>query len=398
MSNSVLIAGASIAGPALAHCLNRLGFRTTVVERSPVPRPGGQAVDVRGIAKDVLRRIDLDAEVRAACTETTGITYVTRRNRPIVTMSADMLDGDGFIAEIEILRGDLSEVLRKATADTEYLFGDHVTGLDQHPDGVDVRFAGGTRRRFDLVVGADGVHSAMRGLLFGPDAGTRRHLGHYLAFYTVPNHLGLDRRMVAYAEPGRGAAIRSIHDNRDAMVFFGFRSPPLTVDHRDTAAQRAILRERISGMAWEVPRLLEHLDAAPDFYFDSCTQIELERWSAGRVALLGDAAFCASPLSGQGTSLALVGAYVLAGELAAHPDDHATAFAAYERRLRPFVEANQEIGRTNARMTNPASRFGLGLQYAATLGMVHLPGSSFVMRRMMRGLNEIDLPEYPLPA
>jgi 2-polyprenyl-6-methoxyphenol hydroxylase-like FAD-dependent oxidoreductase len=395
VTTSVLISGASIAGPALAHCLNRFGFQTTVVERAPALRPGGQAVDVRGIGKDVLRRIGLDAEVRAACTETTGITYVTRRNRPIVTMSADMLDGDGFIAEIEILRGDMSEVFHTATKDsTEYLFGDSVSELTQDPDGVDVRFAGGTERRFDLVIGADGLHSTMRTQLFGRDAGTSHHLGNYLAFYTVPNHLNLDQRMVAYAEPGRGAAIRSIHNNRDAMTFFGFRSAPLDYDHRDVAAQRAILRDRITGMAWEVPRLLEHLDDAPDFYFDSCTQVVLDSWSTGRVGLLGDAAFCSSPLSGQGTSLALVGAYVLAGELATHPGDHRTAFAEYERRLRPFVEANQEIGRNHARMIHPASRLGLGLQYAMVLGLVHLPGSEFIMRRMMKGLSEIELPDY----
>ena len=399
MSYNVLIVGASIAGPALAHCLNRMGFRTTVVERAQAPRPGGQAVDLRGIAKDALRRIDLDTEVRAACTDTSGATYVTRRNRPIVTLSADMLDGDGFIAEIEILRGDLSDVFRRATEDTtEYRFGDHVVGLDQHPDGVHVRFAGGRNERFDVVVGADGVHSSTRALLFGPEAGTRHYLGHYLAFYTVPNHLHLDRRAVSYAEPGRSVGIRTIHDNRDAMTFFGFRSAPLDVDHRDTAAQRAILRERFSGMAWEVPRLLQHLDAAPDFYFDSCTQVELERWSDGRVGLLGDAAFCPSPLSGQGTSLALVGAYVLAGEMAAHRDDPAAAFSEYERRMRPYVEANQKMGRDNARMTNPPSRRGLRLQYAMIWAMVHLPGSSLVMRRMMRGLREIDLPDYPIPV
>jgi 2-polyprenyl-6-methoxyphenol hydroxylase-like FAD-dependent oxidoreductase len=261
-----------------------------------------------------------------------------------------------------------------------------------------VSFAGGTRRRFDLVVGTDGLHSGMRGLLFGPDAGTPRHLGAYLAFYSVPNHLNLDRRMVAYGEPGRGVGLRSIRDNRAAMAYFGFRSEPLDYDHRDLDAQRRILRDRITGMAWETSRLLAHLDDAPDFYFDSCSQVELDRWSDGRVALLGDAAFCSSPLSGQGTSLALVAAYVLAGELAAHPGDHAQAFAVYERRLRPFVEANQEMGRQNAKMSNPASRVALMLQYAMLFGMTHMPGASYIMRRMMKGINEIDLPEYPLPA
>ena len=370
MSTRVLISGASIAGPAIAHWLTRYGFEVTVVERAPALRPGGQAVDVRGIGKEVLLRMGLDAAVRAACTETTGADYVTRKGRRILSMSADMLDGDGPIAEIEILRGDISEVLYEATKDTsEYVFGDRVTSLSQDADGVDVRFDSGSEQRFDLVIGADGLNSGIRALAFDPSTVSRNHLGHYLSFFTVPNHLNLDRRMVVYGEPGRGAAIRSIHDNRDAMGFLGFRSGPIEYDSRDTAAQKAIMRSRISGMAWEAPWLLERMDEAPDFYFDSCSQIEMKSWSAGRVTLLGDAGYCPSPLSGQGTGLALIGAYILAGELASHPGDHVTAFAGYEQRFRAFVESSQKMGRSNAKMTGPETRLGMFLQFAGLFVM-----------------------------
>jgi 2-polyprenyl-6-methoxyphenol hydroxylase-like FAD-dependent oxidoreductase len=399
VTTHVLISGASIAGPALAHWLHRFGFRTTVVERSPVLRPGGQAIDVRGIAKEVVRRMGLDAEVRAACTETTGVTYVTGNNRPVVTMGADLFDGDGFIAEIEILRGDLAEVLYRATEDsTEYLFGDRIESLEQESDGVSVHFANGSRRRFDLVVGADGLHSGVRTLAFGPDADRLRHLGFYLSFWTVPNHLGLDRRVVSYSEPGRSLGVRAIRDNTEAMAYFGFRSESLDYDHRDVRAQRAIVREQMAGMRWEAPRLLAELEHAPDFYFDACAQVVLDRWSTGRVALIGDAAFCPSPMSGQGTSLALVAAYVLAGELAAHSGDHGSAFAAYEQRLRRFVAANQELGRKQARSMATTSRFGVAVQYATVLAMVHLPGASLVMRRLMRAVGDIELPDYPVPG
>jgi len=396
MAGHVLISGASVAGPALAHWLHRFGFTVTVVERSPGLRPGGQAVDLRGVAKDVVRRMGLDEAVRAARTQTLGMSVVSRRNRRIVTISADDLGGDGLIAEIEILRGDLAQVLYDATRDSvEYLFGEQVVELREDATGVVVGLSGGAERRFDLVVGADGLHSGVRALVFGRSGDPVHHLGHYLAFFTVPNRLGLDRWALSYIEPGRSATVRSIRDNRAAMALLGFRSPPLHLDPRDVAGQQEALRARLAGMAWEVPWLLEQMDAAADFYLDACAQVVLDRWSSGRVGLLGDAAFCPSPLSGQGTSLALVGAYVLAVELAACPGEPAAAFAGYERRMRRFVAANQEIGRKNARRTAPPTRRGVALQHAALLAMTRLPGAPWVMRRMMRAINEIDLPDHP---
>ncbi|MEU8899625.1 FAD-dependent monooxygenase [Nocardia sp. NPDC048505] len=195
----ILVAGASIAGPALAHWLHRRGAAVTVLERAPELRPGGQAVDARGITKEVIRRMGLDAPVRAACTQTIGAHSVDAAGAVLETYRADDDGGDGFIAEIEILRGDLSRVLYEDTrAGVDYRFGEWIAELTQDADGVDVRFAGGERQRFDLVIGADGVHSSLRALVFGPHERFVRHLGHALAFYSVPNEFGLDRWLLEY--------------------------------------------------------------------------------------------------------------------------------------------------------------------------------------------------------
>ncbi|AQZ63431.1 FAD-dependent oxidoreductase [[Actinomadura] parvosata subsp. kistnae] len=384
----VLVVGASIAGPALAHWLRRWGAAVTVVERAPELRPGGQAVDARGIAKEVIGRMGLDSAVRAARTDTAGAYTVDADGQVLETFRAEDDGGDGYIADIEILRGDLSQVLYDATRDgVEYVFGDRIAQLAQDADGVDVVFAGGDRRRFELVIGADGLHSALRAMVFGPHERFVRHLGHVLAFYSVPNEFGLDRWLLEYQdqESGRSALLRPIQDATRAMAMLSFTSPGFDVDHRDVAAQKVLLRERMTGLGWLTPDLLAHLDDTPDFYLDQVAQVVMERWSKGRVALLGDAAFSSSPMSGQGTGLALVGAYVLAGELAAAGWDPAAGFARYEARMRSYVEANQEIGRLNARSRDlsgpdaePAPDF-TGEWFADLVG---------------RAINGVELPDY----
>jgi 2-polyprenyl-6-methoxyphenol hydroxylase-like FAD-dependent oxidoreductase len=343
---SVLVTGASIAGPALAHWLSRWGAEVTVVEQAPGLRPGGQAVDARGVAKEVIRRMGLDAEVRAACTDTAGAYTVDADGKVLQTFRAEENDGDGYISEIEILRGDLSQVLFDDTCDgVEYIFGDRIAELSQDADGVEVTFAGGERRRFDLVIGADGLHSALRAMVFGPRERFVRHLGLVLAFYSVPNEFGLDRWLIDYQEAGRSAGLRPIRDASRAIAMFSFSAPDFDIDYRDVEAQKRLVREQMAGFGWLTPRIIAHLDDTPDFYLDQVAQVVMDRWHIGRVGLLGDAAFSASPMSGAGTGLALVGAYLLAGELAAADWDTEAGFAGYEARMRSYVEDNQEIGR-----------------------------------------------------
>jgi 2-polyprenyl-6-methoxyphenol hydroxylase-like FAD-dependent oxidoreductase len=378
----VLVSGASIAGPALAHWLRRRGAEVTVVERAPGLRPGGQAVDARGVAKDVIVKMGLDAAVRAVCTDTEGAYTVDVDGAVLETFRADENDGDGYISEIEILRGDFAQVLYDDTrGGVEYLFGDKITELTQDLSGVDVRFASGEQRRFDLVVGTDGLHSQLRAMVFGPREQFIRHLGMVLAFYSVPNEFGLDRWMLDYQDAGRSAGLRPVRDPGTAIAMMSFPAPDFDVDYRDLDAQKKLLREQMAGFGWLTSQILEHLDDAPDFYLDQVAQVVMERWSNGRVALLGDAAFSASPMSGAGTGLALVGAYLLAGELAAADWDPTVGFAGYHEQMRDYVEANQEIGRMHVQMltgTAPESE----------------PDMDALGALIDRAVNGPELPEY----
>ena len=247
----VLVTGASIAGPALAHWLCRRGAEVTVVEQAPGLRPGGQAVDARGVAKEVIRRMGLDAEVRAACTDTAGAYTVDADGKVLETFRAEENDGDGYISEIEVLRGDFSQLLYDDTRDrVEYVFGDRIAELTQDADGVDVTFASGERRRFELVIGADGLHSSLRAMVFGPREQFVRHLGLVLAFYTVPNEFGLDRWLIDYQEAGRSAGLRPIRDATRAIAMLSFPAPDFDIDHRDVEAQKRLLREQMAGFGW----------------------------------------------------------------------------------------------------------------------------------------------------
>ncbi|RLV48449.1 FAD-dependent oxidoreductase [Nocardioides mangrovicus] len=380
-----MVSGASIAGPALAHWLHRRGAEVTVVEQTRGLRPGGQAVDARGVAKEVIRRMGLEAQVRAVCTDTAGAYTVDADGTVLETYSAEDDGGDGFISEIEVLRGDLSQVLYDDTrGDVEYVFGDRIAELSQDDEGVDVTFVSGERRRFELVIGADGLHSALRGMVFGPRERFVRHLGMVLAFYTVPNEFGIDRWLLDYRHQGRSAGLRPVPDPARAIAMLSFPCPGFDVDYRDVVAQKGLLREQLAGFGWETDRILAHLDDTPDFYLDQVAQVVMEHWSEGRICLHGDAAFSASPMSGAGTGLALVGAYLLAGELAAADWDPAAGFAGYERRMRAYVEDNQAIGRMHVEMvTGPAPTEPPSEEEMATM-----------MALVERAIGGPDLPDY----
>src|SRR4051794_21903124 len=339
-TRSVLISGAGIAGPALASWLTRRGIAVTVVERALAPRPGGQAVDLRGAGRTVADRMGLLGEIRAVSLEQKGIAWVRADGSIAARMPVDAFGGEGIVSEIEVLRGDLADVLHRATvSSTEYVFGDSITGLDDDGDGVTVTFEHAPPRRFDLVVGADGSHSVVRALAFGPEADCTEPLGCYTTWFTTPAELDLDGWFLMHNAPG--GLVASVRPGRlpgEHKVGLSFRSGPLAYDRTDVAAQKSLVAERFAGAGWEVPRLIAAMEAAPDFVLDSMAQVRLPTWSRGRVVLIGDAAWSPTPLTGLGTTLALVGAYVLAGELAVADGDQAVAFRRLEEVLRAYVQ------------------------------------------------------------
>jgi 2-polyprenyl-6-methoxyphenol hydroxylase-like FAD-dependent oxidoreductase len=260
-----------------------------------------------------------------------------------MALSSGRLDSD----DVEVLREDLAGLLFSHTQrDVEYLFDDSIAALEEFDAGVRIAFERAAPRTFDLVVGADGLHSTVRRLAFGSEDAFLHHLGAYVGVFTAANFLDLDEWQVWMRAEGVGYGIYSARGNTEMRVNLGFESPPIAYDRRDLDAQRKLLEDRLADAGWETPRLLDAMWKAPDFYFDAMAQIRMPSWSVGRVALLGDAGYCPSPLSGQGTSLALVGAYVLADSLA-RADGHEAAFTEYERRMGDFVALNQALATEN---------------------------------------------------
>jgi 2-polyprenyl-6-methoxyphenol hydroxylase-like FAD-dependent oxidoreductase len=341
---TVLISGASITGPALAYWLARFGFTPTLVERAPGVRPGGHAVDIRGAALDVLDAMGLLDAARDKRTQMKGVSTIGPDGSEIWRSEEMTLTGGKFDnPDIEILRDDLSSLLHSGLAPgTEIIFNDTITALREDTDGVMVSFANAPTRKFDLVMGADGLRSNTRNLAFGKDEQFLHSMGVALAIFSVPNHIGLADWQLNYQDGNDNCLIYTARDNRELRVGFSFAAGLNDVG-RDQATQMAQIQQRCGHMGWEVPKFLEAMPAAPDFYLGAMAQVKMPQWSKGRVALAGDAAYCPSPFSGQGTSLSLVGAYVLAYELAQSPDDYSAAFAHYEARMRPFVDNNQAI-------------------------------------------------------
>ncbi|MFD5745821.1 FAD-dependent monooxygenase [Streptomyces sp. NPDC127033] len=340
---TVLISGAGIAGPALAFWLNRYGFAVTVVEKEGAPRGGGYPVDVRGTALEVVRRMGILPRLRDAHIDLRRLTFLDADGGEVASVAPHTVTGGVAGRDLEVRRGDLTAALHAAVRDdVEFLFDDSIDTLDQSGHGVDVTFRGGGSRTFDIVVGADGMHSRTRASLFGPEEQFHRYLGYCFAGFTLRNTFGLSHETVLWNTPGRAAALYAVGGDEDVHVLLNFARPePPFGAFRNPEAQRELVAEVFADAGWEVPGLLAALRDADDLFFDTVSQIRMPHWSSGRIALVGDAAYAPSFLTGQGSSLALVGAYMLAGSLAGR--DHTAGFAAYEHDTRGFVTLNQDL-------------------------------------------------------
>ena len=387
---TVLISGAGIAGSTLAFWLARAGFKPTLIECAPALRTSGYVIDFWGLGYDIAERMGLIDEINRAG-------YHIREMR-IVDDNGDRITGLGTRVFKELTggrfvtlgRGDLSRLLfEKVTGTTETIFGDEIISLHEQSASVEVQFRKAKKRRFDLVIGADGLHSNVRRLIFGPQDRFEKQLGYYVAAFEVKAYRPRDENVyIIYSQPGQMIGRFSLHDDRTLFLFvFAFdQSVPVF----DVAAQKAILRERFGDGTWECPRILDELDRTESLYFDRVSQIKMEHWSCGRIALGGDAAICVSLMAGQGSALAITTAYVMAGELVKASGRHEEAFHSYEALLRGYIDSKQKGAERFSSAFAPRTRWGLVLRNQVIKACA-IPGLS----KLAFGRDIID--KLPLP-
>ncbi|MCC0808140.1 FAD-binding monooxygenase [Methylobacterium sp. W2] len=375
MAHRILVTGASVAGSTLAWWLAHLGHEVTVVERAPAFRDGGQNIDVRGVGREVLRRMGLDERALEQGTGETGTAWVDGDGRVVARFMTDELGGDGPTAEMEILRGDLARLLYEAARDSaNFRFGDRVEHIQDDGDAAAVTFASGLTERYDAVVVAEGVGSTTRELAF-PGESEPRWMDLTIAYFTIPRVADDDRLWRWYnATGGRSVSLRPDRKGT-TRAMISVRQPPAGEQHWDVDRQKAFLRERFVDAGWQARRVLAGMDSTEDFYFDVLRQVRMPHWSKGRVGLTGDAAWCATPLAGIGTTLAITGAFVLAQELSRNRDVRA-GFAAYERAMRPMVEQGQGVPKIAPKLANPKTRLGIRLLH----GALRIASTRFVRR------------------
>lgn len=396
-NTTVLISGLGIAGPTLAYWLLRHGFIPTIVERSPSPRPGGYMIDFWGVGYDVAERMNLLPILEADSYRLEELRLVDASGRRIGGFDARVFRTATRGRFLSLLRGDLALRLYELVEDRiDVIFGDTIGSLDEDNDGVHVRFERSLPQRFDLVVGADGLHSNVRALAFG-DGRVEHHLGYCTAAFTVHGYPHRDEgAYVSYAIPGRQAARYALRGGRTAFFLVFAQDTPPAFDPHDTEAQMALLRRVFHGAGWECDQILSSMARADDFYFDIVAQARMRTWSRGRVALVGDAAYCPSLLAGQGSAFAMAGALVLAHALKAHAGDHRAAFADYQRRFKPFVDRKQIAAERFGGWFAPRTPFRLRLRNLAT-NVMNTPGlGGFLMRRSFG--DAFELPADPTNA
>ena len=363
-AKTVLISGVGIAGPTLAYWLKAGGFQPTLIEHAPKLRTGGYVIDFWGLGYDVAERMGLLDEINRSG-------YHIRELR-IVNAKGDRISGFGTNVFRELTRGryvtigrsDLSRLLFETIKnDTEIVFGDEVIGLQEEADSVQVTFARGSQRRFDLVVGADGLHSTVRRLAFGSQDRFEKPLGYIVAAFQASGYRPRDEDVyVTYCRPGRMLGRVALSDDRTLFLFVFATDINARSEMLDPILQKAMLRDAFDDGQWETSRVLGKLDRTQDLYVDRVSQIEMPSWSRGRVVLVGDAAFCVSLMAGQGAALAMTAAYVLAGELGKADQRPEEAFHNYERILRSFIESKQKGAARFASAFAPKTRWGLFLR------------------------------------
>ena len=391
-NKSVLISGIGVAGPTLAYWLGKSGFRPTLIEHAPQLRTGGYVIDFWGLGYDIAERMELIEDINRIGYHASEMRIVDDRGKRVTGFGTKVfreLTNGRFVT---LGRSDLSRLLfEKAIGSTEVIFDDEIVGLQEQAGYVQVQFKHSGDRQFDLVIGADGLHSGVRSLAFGPQYQFERRLGYGVAAFEVHGYRPRDEDVyLMYGQPKRMVGRFTLHNNRTLFLFVftaDSNSLPTTLD-----LQKAALREKYSDGKWECPRILDELDRTPELYFDRVSLIKMESWSRGRVALIGDAAFCVSLVAGQGSALAMVSAYVLAGELANAGGRHEEAFEKYEAFLRAYINTKQRGAERFAAVFAPRTQWGLWFRNQV-IKTFAIPG----LARLALGSDIIDtlpLPDY----
>ncbi len=394
MARTVLISGASIAGCAAAWWLGRNGFDVTVIEKASEFRDGGQNVDVRGEGRKVLRLMGLEDAALALGTGEKGIAWVDENDDVVARIVTEKLGADGPTAEMEILRGDLSRLLYEPSrARADFRFGETIKSVSPATRGISVNFERGTKEEYDILLVAEGVGSSTRDLVFSGQ-NNPRWMDMTMAYFTIPREEGDERLWRWFNAPGcRSVSIRpDMHGTMRANLAIHRKNGDEA--SWDQSRQKAWLRNEFRDAGWQTPRVLDAMGTTQDFYLDVLRQVRMPRWSRGRVVLLGDAAWCVTPLGGVGATLAICGAYVLAGELATNGDVE-DAFRKYENVMRPFVKKAQGIPKIVPRLVHPRTRMGI----AALHGVLRIMASQS-LQKVSGGLfagnaKAVDLPQYP---
>jgi 2-polyprenyl-6-methoxyphenol hydroxylase-like FAD-dependent oxidoreductase len=388
------INGSGIAGPALAYWLHKSGHEVLLVEESPQLRGGGYIIDFWGVGYDIAERMGLIPRVRDLGYHVREVRLVDRQGRKSGGFSTDVfrrMTGGRFTS---LRRSDLAATIYDAIeGKVEVIFGDSIALVEDEGGSLYVSFDHAPPRRVDVLIGADGFHSRVRRLTFGPQEQFEAFLGYHAAAFEVEGYQPRDELVyVSHADPGRQVSRFSMRGDRTLFLFV-FRDEYMTVSQPDDEQERkSALRNAFAGVAWECPRILQLLDDTGDIYFDRVSQIRMERWTKGRTALIGDAAACVSLLAGEGTGLAMAEAYVLAGEFARAGGDHRTAFARYEERLMPFLKRKQESAAKFASSFAPKSSFGITFRNLVTRLLLIPFFADFFIGRDLR--DNIEIPDY----
>ena len=391
----VAINGAGVAGPALAYWLHRNGHEPTLIERAPSFRTGGYVIDFWGVGYTIAERMGILPELLKAGYRFRELRLLDDRGRKVGGFPTDVfwrLAGGRFTS---LPRGDLAATIYRTIEDrVETVFDNSVSGIDEMDDCVRVSLEHGPTRDFDLLVGADGLHSAVRRLVFGPEDRFEKRLGYRVATFEVDGYRPRDELVyVAHASPGRQIARIALRDDR-TMFLFIFRAELMPGSEPSGPAEtRAVLRSVFGGTGWESERILEAMEDVEDIYFDRVSQIKMNRWSSGRVILIGDAACAVSLLAGEGTGLAMTEAYALADELERASGNHLAAFESYEQRVRPFVEGKQKAAESLAASFVPRTPLGIWARNQATR-LMGLPWiADWMIGRSVSVRDDFELPD-----